>query len=65
MARENGFVIVQTVHSRVHVYGPDSGGLYADMDAAQADADKLANPNEERLEIQGVLPASGDREQDE
>ena len=58
MARENGYVIVETINNRAQVYGPETGGLYADMDAAQADADRLADPEDDRLEIQRVIPAS-------
>jgi len=59
MASENGYVVVQVNdHGGVTVFGPATGGLYADMDAAQTDADRITNPDEDRLEIQGVVSVS-------
>lgn len=56
MSTDNGYVIVRvSTTGSVSVYGPATGGVYAEMDAAQRDADGLANPDEDRLEIQGVL----------
>jgi hypothetical protein len=60
MPEDNGYVIVRvSTTGSVSVYGPATGGVYADMDAAQKDADGLANPDDDRLEIQGVLSAQG------
>ena len=52
------FVIVKTVGSTPHVYGPDGGGVFTDAEAAQGAADKLSGGNPDRLEIQPVLPVS-------
>jgi hypothetical protein len=51
------YVIVKTVGSTPHVYGPDGGGVFTDPEAAQGAADKMAT-EEGRLEIQPVLPIS-------
>jgi hypothetical protein len=50
------YVIVKTVGSTPHVYGPDGGGLFTDPAAAQEAADQMAGGDEVRLEIQPVLP---------
>lgn len=55
MAAENGYVIVRvSTTGSVSVYGPATGGVYSEMDAAQDDADGLSNPDDDRLEIQAV-----------
>jgi hypothetical protein len=52
------YVIVKTVGSTPYVYGPDGGGVFTDPEAAQGAADKMARGDEDRLEIQQVLPVS-------
>jgi len=52
------YVIVKTVGSTPHVYGPDGGGVFTDPEAAQGAADQMAAQEEGRLEIQPVLPIS-------
>ena len=60
MSADNGYVIVRVSSTgSVSVYGPATGGVYAEMDAAQSDADGLANPDDDRLEIQGVISVQG------
>jgi hypothetical protein len=54
------FVIVKTVGSTPHVYGPDGGGVFTDLAAAQSAADQMSSSDEDRLEIQPVLPVSQD-----
>jgi len=50
------YVIVKTVGSTPHVYGPEGGGVFTDPEAAQGAADQMAGKNDDRLEIQPVLP---------
>lgn len=52
------YVIVKTVGSTPHVYGPEGGGVFTDPEAAQSAADRMAGKDEDRLEIQPVLPVS-------
>ena len=52
------YVIVKTVGSTPHVYGPDGGGVFTDAEAAQGAADRMSGADEGRLEIQPVLPVS-------
>lgn len=52
------YVIVKTVGSTPHVYGPDGGGVFTDPEAAQSAADQMARGDEDRLEIQPVLSVS-------
>lgn len=52
------YVIVKTVGSTPHVYGPDGGGVFTDPEAAQGAADQMARGDEERLEIQPILAVS-------
>jgi hypothetical protein len=52
------FVIVKTVGSTPHVYGPDGGGVFTDAESAQTAADQLAGDTEARLEIQPIVPVS-------
>ena len=52
------YVIVKTVGSTPYVYGPDGGGVFTDPEAAQTAADEMAGGDEDRLEIQQVLPVS-------
>lgn len=53
------YVIVKTVGQTPHVYGPDGGGVFTDVEAAQSAADAMA-VDDERLEVQPVLPVSGE-----
>ena len=52
------YVIVKTLGSTPYVYGPDGGGVFTDLEAAQAAADRMAGGDEDRLEIQPVQPVS-------
>jgi len=54
------YVIVKTVGSTPHVYGPEGGGVFTDPEAAQGAADQMAGRDDDRLEIQPVLPVSQD-----
>jgi len=52
------YVIVKTVGSTPHVFGAEGGGVFTDVESAQAAADRMDAGDEARLEVQPILPAS-------